>query len=105
MVEEQRGDERYSLGSIEITVSGIIGKIVDVSARGVLVAGLGNDFVLDSSCTVIFKIPMQGHIVEHNVEGIIARHVDENIGISFDSPTTTWPAILALISIIEEDDE
>jgi len=46
---------------------------------------------------------MQGHIVEHKVEGIVARHVGENVGISFDTPTTTRPAILALISIIEED--
>jgi hypothetical protein len=55
MAEEHRGDERYSLGSIEISVSGVIGKIVDVSARSVLVADLEKDFALDSACDVLFK--------------------------------------------------
>ena len=105
MVEENRRDERYSLSSIEVSVNGAVGKIIDVSARGVLVSDLAGDYGLDDPCKVNFRVPMYGDVTEYNVNGIVVRRIVEVMGIRFDSPTSTWPAVLSLLSIIETNGE
>jgi hypothetical protein len=105
MVVENRRDERYSLSSIEVSVNGTTGKIIDVSARGVLVADIAGDYGLDDPCKVNFKVPIYGDVTEYNVDGVVVRRIVEVMGISFDSPTSTWPAILSRLSIIETNGE
>jgi hypothetical protein len=89
MVVENRRDKRYSLNSVEVTVNGTPGKTVDVSARGVLVSDIKGDYGLDDPCKVAFKVPMDGHITEYNVEGTVVRRFVEVMGISFEAPTST----------------
>jgi hypothetical protein len=38
---------------------------------------------------VAFKVPMDGHITEYNVEGTVVRRFVEVMGISFEAPTST----------------
>ncbi|MBT3765408.1 MAG: PilZ domain-containing protein [Rhodospirillaceae bacterium] len=105
MVVENRRDKRYSLSSIEVSVNGAVGKIVDVSARGVLVSDIKGDFGLDDPCKVIFQVPLHGHITEYTVDGTVVRRIVEVMGISFPAPTSAWPAVLALLEIIETEGE
>ncbi len=105
MAVENRRDKRYALNSIDVTVNGTVGKITDISARGVLVSDVKGDFGLDDPCKVSFTVPMYGDITEYIVVGTVIRRIVEVVGIGFEVPSNTWPSGLTQLSVIESEED
>ena len=98
MSEFQRAHKRYSLSSVDAVVAGIVCKVVNVSATGILIDGWQNPPPQGTSGTFIVRAPMEGKVRSLEITGNVVRVLDDGaVAMSFETPGKAWPKLLIFL--------
>ena len=98
MSEFQRAHRRYSLSSVDAVVAGVVCKVVNVSASGILIDGWQNPPPQGITGAFVVRAPIEGKVRSLEITGTVVRILDEGaVAMTFETPGKDWPKLLVFL--------
>ncbi|MDA0305353.1 MAG: hypothetical protein O3B76_03595 [Proteobacteria bacterium] len=103
MSEFQRAHRRYSLSAVDAVVAGVVCKVVNVSATGILIDGWQNPPPQGTTGAFTVRAPIEGKVRSLEITGTVVRVQDTGpVALSFETPGKDWPKLLVFLDDQEQ---
>ncbi len=104
MGDYQRANRRYSLASVDAVVAGVVCKVQNVSADGILIEGWENPPPADTTGVFTVRTPLADKVESVEITGTVVRVLDDGaVALNFPSPRNDWPKILVFLDKKERE--
>ena len=103
MGEFQRAHRRYSLSAVDAVVAGVVCKVVNVSATGILIDGWQNPPPQGTTGAFTVRTPVEGKVQHVEITGTVVRVLDTgSVALNFETPGKDWPKLLIFLDDQEQ---
>ncbi len=98
MGEYKRANWRYSLDSVDAVVAGVVCKVQNVSADGILIEGWENPPPEGTTGTFTVRTPLADKVESVEITGTVVRiRNDGAVALNFQAPRHDWSEILVFL--------
>ena len=104
MSERQRAHPRYDLASVDALVAGVVCRVRNVSAIGVLIEGWENPPPAGTTGTFTLRTPLLEKVASMEITGTVVRVLDDGaVAMSYEMPNHAWPRLLEFLDRKERE--
>ncbi len=98
MGDYKRANRRYSLASVDAVVAGVVCKVQNVSANGILIEGWENPPPEGTTGAFTVRTPLADKVESVEITGTVVRVLDDGaVALTFQAPLNDWPKILVFL--------
>lgn len=106
MSERQRAHPRYDLTSVDAVVAGMVCRVANVSATGILIEGWANPPPEGTTGAFTLRTPLLEKVASMQITGTVVRILEEvNVALSYEMPRRDWPRLLEFLDEKEREGE
>ncbi len=104
MGDYKRANRRYSLASVDAVVAGVVCKVENVSADGILIQGWKRPLPTGTTGVFTGRMPLADKVESIEITGTVVRVLgDGAVALTFPSPRHDWPKILVFLDKKERE--
>jgi hypothetical protein len=106
MSEYKRVNRRYDITSVDAVVAGVVCRVRNVSANGILIAGWENPPPEGTTGAFTLRTPLLDKVQSMEITGTVVRvQPDGDVALTFEQPRNDWPKLLVFLDNKQREGE